>query len=118
VGRYENVFVINPDCTKEEEEELLKRIQANLEKFGSTIVRQDDWGIRKLAYHIRKKDKGHYFFLLIDVDEANIVNIDKFYKNLDLLLRHMLVRVADDAKGLEKSPDHVLFDELESEFSS
>ena len=118
MGRYENVVVINPDCTKEEEEELLKRIQANLEKFGSTVLKLDDWGIRKLAYHIKKKDRGHYFFLLADVDEANMANINKFYKNVDLILRHILVRVDDKAKGLEKPPDHVIFDELEGEFSS
>ena len=117
MGRYENVVVISPDCAKEEEEELLKRIQANLEKLGSTILKLDDWGIRKLAYPIKKKDRGHYFFILADVDEANMTAIDKFYKNLDLVLRHMLVRVDDDAKGPEKAPDHVVFDELESEYS-
>jgi small subunit ribosomal protein S6 len=118
VGRYENIIVVSPDCTKEEEEELIKRVRANLEKFGSTILKMDDWGIRKLAYVIKKKDKGHYFFFLVDVDEANMANINKFYKTLDLVLRHILVRVDDDAKGLEKSPDHVIFDELEGEFSS
>ena len=32
MGRYENIVVLSPDITKEEEEELLKRIQGNLEK--------------------------------------------------------------------------------------
>lgn len=115
--RYENIIVVSPDCTKEEEEELLKRIRANLEKLGSTILKMDDWAIRKLAYKIKKKDKGRYFFLLLEVDEANLANINKFYKTLDLVLRHILVRVDDQAKGLEKPPDHVVFDELEGEFS-
>jgi len=118
VGRYENIIVISPDCTKEEEEELLKRIRANLEKFGSTILRMDDWAVRKLAYPIKKKEKGHYFFLLLEADEANMANINKFYKTLDMVLRHMLVRVDDKQNGLEKPPDHVVFDELEGEFSN
>ena len=117
MGRYENIIVISPDCTKEEEEELLKRIRANLEKFGSTIIKMDDWAIRKLAYQIKKKDKGRYFFFLIDVDEKNTANINKFYKTLDLVLRHILVRVDDKSNGLEKPPDQVVFDELEGEFS-
>ncbi len=117
MGRYENIIVISPECAKEEEEELLKRIRANLEKFGSTILKMDDWGIRKLAYPIKKKDKGHYFFLLLDVDEASMTSINKFYKTLDVVLRHMLVRVDDKEKGLEKAPDHVVFDELEGEFA-
>ncbi len=64
MGRYENIIVINPDCTKEEEEDLLKRIAANMEKFGANIIKVDDWAVRKLAYPIKKKDKGHYFFYL------------------------------------------------------
>jgi ribosomal protein S6 len=49
VGRYENIVVLSPDITKEEEEELLKRIQGNLEKAGANIIRLDDWAVRRLA---------------------------------------------------------------------
>jgi len=52
VGRYENIIVINPDCTKDEEEDLLKRIKENIEKLGATILKIDDWEVRKLAYPI------------------------------------------------------------------
>lgn len=62
MGRYENIIVINPDCAKEEEDELMKRITANIEKTGAVIAKLDDWGVRKLAYPIKKKDRGHYFF--------------------------------------------------------
>ena len=37
VGRYENIVVLSPDLAKEEEEELLKRINGNLEKAGATM---------------------------------------------------------------------------------
>jgi len=116
VGRYENILIISTDCTTEEEEELLKRVRANLEKSGATIIKFDDWSIRKLAYPIKKKDKGHYFFILLEMEEANISAINKFYKNIDPILRHMMVRVDDKEKGPDKPPDHVVFDELEGEF--
>jgi len=60
VGRYENIVIISPDCTKEEEEDLLKRIQSNMEKVGAAVVKFDDWAVRRLAYPIKKNDKGHY----------------------------------------------------------
>ncbi|HNQ62762.1 MAG TPA: 30S ribosomal protein S6 [Syntrophorhabdaceae bacterium] len=117
MGRYENILILSPDCTKGEEEDLLNRIRANFAKTGATIIKEDDWSIRRLAYPIRKKDKGHYFFFLLDMDEAGLGAIGKFYKNIDFILRHMMVRVDDNEKGPDKAPDHVLFDELESEFS-
>jgi small subunit ribosomal protein S6 len=115
VARYENIVVISPDCTKEEEEELLKRITANIEKFGASIIKTDDWAVRKLAYPIKKKDKGHYYFFLLDMAEENVAPLNKFYRTVDLILRHMFVVVEEAKKGPEKPPEAVVFDELEGE---
>ena len=113
--RYENILIVAPDCSKEEEEELFRRVQANIEKVGGQVVRIDDWSVRKLAYPIKKKDRGHYFFMLLDLDEGSIVALDKFYKNVDLILRHLFVVIDEKEKVMEKPPEQVVFDELEGE---
>jgi small subunit ribosomal protein S6 len=115
VRRYENILIVAPDCTKEEEDDLLRRVQANVEKLGAELLRVDDWGVRKLAYQIKKKDRGHYFFLLLSMDESTVVVLDKFYRTMDLILRHLFVVVDEKDKGLEKPPEPVVFDELEGE---
>jgi small subunit ribosomal protein S6 len=115
VRRYENIIIISPDCTKEEEEELLKRIQGNLEKVGAETIKIDDWGVRRLAYPIKKKDRGHYYFFLLNMDEGSISTVDRFYRTMDLILRHMFTVVDEKDKGLEKPPEQVVFDELEGE---
>ncbi len=116
MGRYENIVVLSPDLAKEEEDDLMKRIQGNLEKAGATIVKLDDWAVRKLAYPIKKKDKGHYFFYLLDMDEGSVATMAKFYRTLDPVLRQMFVVVDDKSEGPKKPPDPVVFDELEGEF--
>ncbi len=58
--------------------------------------------MRKLAYPIKKKDKGHYFFYLLDMAEENVTSLNKFYRTVDLILRHMFVAVTESNKGLEK----------------
>jgi len=115
--RYENIIIINPDLSKDEEEELLKRIRLNIEKAGGNIVRLDDWSVRKLAYSIKKKDRGHYYYILLDIDEKNLTTIGRFYKNIDAILRHMFIKAEEDEKGPEQPPEHVIFDELEGEFA-
>jgi small subunit ribosomal protein S6 len=115
VRRYENILIVAPDCTKEDEEDLFRRVQANIEKLGAELLKVDDWGVRKLAYTIRKKDRGHYFFMLLNMDESTIVTLDKFYRTMDLILRHLFVVVDEKEKGLERPPDQVSFDELEGE---
>jgi small subunit ribosomal protein S6 len=115
VRRYENILIVAPDCTKEEEEELLKRVQANVEKLGAEQLKVDDWGVRKLAYTIKKRDRGHYFFLLLNMDESTVVTLDKYYRTQDLILRHLFVVVDEKEKGLETPPEPVVFDEAEGE---
>ncbi len=117
MARYENIIVINPDVSKEEEEELLKRIASNIERAGAVIAKLDDWGVRKLAYPIKKKDRGHYFFYLLDMPEEKVAGLGKFYRTVDNILRHMFVVVDMTKKVTEKVPDQVIFDELEGEFS-
>ncbi len=116
MGRYENIVVLSPDLAKEEEDDLMKRIQGNLEKAGAAIVKLDDWAVRKLAYPIKKKDRGHYFFFLLDMDENSVAPMSRFYRTLDPVLRHMFVVVDSASEGPKKPPDAVVFDELEGEF--
>ena len=113
--RYENILIIAPDCTKEDEDELIKRVQGNLDKQGAELLKTDDWGVRRLAYPIKKKDRGHYFFLLLNMNESSVAVMDKFYRTMDLILRHLFVVVDEKDKGLEKVPEPVVFDELEGE---
>ena len=117
MGRYENIIVLSPDLAKEEEDELLKRILGNLEKAGAVVVRTDDWAVRKLAYPIKKKERGHYLFFLLDMDGGSVAGMSKFYRTLDPVLRHLFVVVDDKSEGPKKPPDQVSFDELEGEFA-
>ena len=112
---YENIVIVAPDCSGEEEQEVLKRVQGSIERLGAELVRVDDWGVRKLAYSIKGKDKGHYFFYLLNMEQAAVVGLDKFYRTMDLILRHMFVAADEKAKGLEKPPDQVIFNEMEGE---
>jgi small subunit ribosomal protein S6 len=117
VARYENIIVINPDCSKEEEDELLKRIATNMEKASASVAKTDDWGVRKLAYPIKKKDRGHYFFFLLDMPEDKVAGLGKFYRTVDNILRHMFVVIDAAKKVPEKAPEQVIFGDAEGEAS-
>ena len=112
---YENIVIVAADCSGEEQEEVLKRVRGSLERFGAEILKVDDWGVRKLAYPIKGKDKGHYFFYLVNMEQGAVVGLDKFYRTMDLILRHMFVVADEKSKALEKPPDQVVFSEIEGE---
>ena len=70
---YENIVIVAADCTSEEEEELMKRVQGYMERQGAEIVRVDDWGVRKLAYLIKGKDKGQAVDEMPPVDVKDLL---------------------------------------------
>jgi len=47
--------------------------------------------------------------------EENVAPLNKFYRTVDLILRHMFVVIPEAKKGPEKPPEMVVFDELEGE---
>jgi small subunit ribosomal protein S6 len=113
---YENILILDPDYASEEQE-ILKRITANIQRLGGRIVRFDDWSQRKLAYSIRKKDKGHYFYIVLEMENEKVPALDKFYRTYEPVLRHMLVRIDRKKKPMERPPEQVIFDEFEGEYA-
>ena len=104
-----------PDCTKEEEEELLKRIQGNIEKARRGAAKNRRLGRAKARIPDQEEGRGHYYFFLLNMDEGTVSTMDSFYRTMDLVLRHMFVVVDEKDKGLEKPPEPVVFDETEGE---
>jgi small subunit ribosomal protein S6 len=57
---YETTFIVQPEISEEGCQELFSRVDSILERHGATRLLHDDQGKRKLAYEIRKFQKGRY----------------------------------------------------------
>ncbi|MDR2341452.1 MAG: 30S ribosomal protein S6, partial [Campylobacteraceae bacterium] len=57
---YELLFVLRPTLTEEEAKAKVNFIKEVLEKNGAQIAAQQDMGIRKLAYSVKKFERGNY----------------------------------------------------------
>ena len=99
--RYETFVIIDPDITQEEREPLLERVRELMTQQDGFLVFEDVWGERKMAYEIKKKDRGYY----VRFDYcglAPLVNeIERFFRIDDRALKYMTV-VLDKDVDLEK----------------
>jgi len=59
---YELMYILRADLEEEKQEAILERLRGIIEADGE-IENVDDWGNRKLAYEIDKKNDGHYMLL-------------------------------------------------------
>ena len=99
--RYETFVIISPDISQEERDPLIERVKELITQMDGFLVFVDDWGERKLAYEIRKKERGYY--VRFDYcGMASLVNeIERFFRIDDRALKYMTVLLDKDA-DLEK----------------
>jgi len=98
---YEFVYVIQPDATAEREAEIHQRIDQVVSDHEGRLLLRDDWGKRRLAYEIKKFQKGHYFqvnFLGLGKEVAEIERLMRIDADV---LRYMSVQANDDVRDIE-----------------
>ncbi|MBF0262219.1 MAG: 30S ribosomal protein S6, partial [Magnetococcales bacterium] len=63
---YESIFIVRPDLTTEQVEQVAARVAEIITANGGTILLHEMWGRRQLAYPLKKNTKGYYIFNLVD----------------------------------------------------
>ena len=115
--RYETFVIISPDISQDEREPLIERVKELITQMDGFLVLVDDWGERKLAYEIKKKERGYY----VRFDYcglAPLVNeIERFFRIDDRALKYMTVLLDKDA-DLEKIKEEKAAAESRSEAES
>ena len=90
---YEHVFIARQDISSQQVEGLTDMITAVLEENGGKITKQEYWGIKSLAYRVKKNRKGHYSLLNIDAEHSAIAEMERRISlNVDII-RFMTLRV-------------------------
>jgi small subunit ribosomal protein S6 len=95
--RYETIVIIDPDLSKEAETPIFERVEDLIPQYEGFLVETDDWGTKKLAYDIKKKNRGHYVRLDFCGDGALIQEMERFFRIDDNVLKFMTVLLDEDA---------------------
>jgi len=70
MNHYETVFILTPVLSDQQMKEAVEKFEKVLTDNGATIVNEEIWGLRKLAYPIQKKSTGFYSFVEFDGDST------------------------------------------------
>jgi len=102
--KYESAILFDPELPEDQRKEFLAKIEGIVTSFGGEILKQDDWGIRKLAYHIRKKQNAYYTFLIYSGKQGVVEEVERNIKIFDGVIRHMTSRVDFEVKPAATAP--------------
>jgi len=90
---YENMIILNPELSEEEQEEFLEKIKATVEKNKGKIDEIKNWNKRKLASPIQDYREGNYYIIYLSGENHLIEELERFYKINEEVLRYLFIRV-------------------------
>ena len=90
---YEHIFVARQDVSSQQVEDLQTMITQIITENGGKITKTEYWGIKSLAYRVKKNRKGHYSLLNIDAPHEAIAEMERRISLSDDIIRHLTLRV-------------------------
>jgi small subunit ribosomal protein S6 len=100
--QYELVYILPPDSTEQQITELHEQIDSVVSRMNGTIEKTDNWGRRKLAYEIGPHKEGVYVLEVINGSGELVKELDRRLKVIDQVVRHIIVRVDEEKKVVER----------------
>ena len=101
--QYETLFIVNPDSSEEDLKAVATKIKGVISGMNGIVTSYDEQGRKKLAYSVKKQNKG-YYVLMDYVGSADIVSeIERNMRLDDRVLKYLTVKLADqvDPESIE-----------------
>jgi len=95
LNHYETLVLMSPELAEENRKEILANLTGIIERDGGKIGLVDDWGIRTLAYPVRKLTRGHYVRLDYTAPGALVAELERNIRITDGLFKFVTVRLDD-----------------------
>ncbi len=91
-AKYELMLIMVSDLSQDDTEKELKKIKKQITDLKGEIYHEDNWGVRDLAYLIKKSDKGYYVILYFTFPSQNIKEFEKELFLNKKVLRHLFIK--------------------------
>lgn len=88
---YEGVFILNPDLAGDAQKSAVAQVQELVSKNGGRVDGLQEWGKRRLAYKIGKKQEGNYLVLNFQMDSQQTKKLEQALRLNDSVMRFLLV---------------------------
>ena len=96
---YEHVVLARQDLSAQQVEEISAQLKGVIEQMGGKVTKTEQWGVKSLAYRLRKNRKAHFTFLNVDAPPAIINEIERQERLNEDVLRYLTVRVEEHEQG-------------------
>jgi len=96
---YESVVIARQDISSAQVDTLADDLTKILEDNGGKVAKRENWGLRSLAFRIKKNRKGHYVMFNVDAPAEAVAEYERRMRINEDVLRYMTVRVEEHEEG-------------------
>ncbi len=93
MNHYETVFILTPVLSDAQMKEAVDKFTKVLTDNGASIVNEENWGLRKLAYPIQKKTTGFYTLVEFDAAPQVVKKLEVAFRRDERILRFLTFRL-------------------------
>ena len=96
---YEHVVIARQDVSAQQAEALAESLAQVIADNGGKVTKTEYWGLRNLAYRIKKNRKGHYLLLNIEAPWAAVAEMERQERLNEDIIRLLTIRVEELNQG-------------------
>ncbi|PIE57641.1 MAG: 30S ribosomal protein S6 [Desulfobulbus propionicus] len=93
---YETIYILRPNLGEAQFNEIIERTNALITNEGGEILSLERWGLKKLAYEIKKEGQGYYVYVNYTAPGTIIKELERIFRIDDRLLRFLTVKLNDN----------------------
>jgi small subunit ribosomal protein S6 len=112
MNRYESIFIIDPDLPEDQAQASVEKIKGIISQTaGAEPLKVDDWGIRRLAYRVKKKLRGHFVLAHFSGPPTLLSELHRNFRVMDAVIKFQSVRLDEQQESSLKAPPEELPEE-------
>ena len=108
---YESVIITRPELTSSQVEGIISNIEEILKSQNGEIKKKENWGLKTLAYKIKKNKKGQYYMINMDCTPLVISELERQLRLNEDIIRFMIIKIEE----ISDSPSIMIQNQHEKE---
>lgn len=114
MSNYESVLIARQDLATSQVNDIVANLSDVIKNEGGEVVKVDNWGLKNLAYRIKKNRKGHYVLLNMVAPAKAIAEYERVMRLNEDIIRYMTIKV-DEFNNEVSSEEDVEQAQIEGE---
>ncbi len=111
---YEIVTIFSPNTDEQKLQEYIKKIKSIISLCEGNIIKEENWGNKKLAYEIKKFSSGIYHFIFCEANKSSLPSeLKKFFSMTENVIRYGIKKIVQKKQKIASSIDDTRVDPLE-----